>query len=112
MNAKAYHDKRKTVITVDTVRLLKSYGARAELSPINSGATKPYPHRRGLQTFLPLHKYPFDEWNRKRKGIDPIVELAVKNGVPDIRELVVGVEEIGGMQPRRILIGQHYRNNR
>lgn len=101
--ARAYRDKRQTVLTVDTARLLERHAARILLSPMNSGATKPYPWPRGPDTFLPLERYPFSAWDAKRKRKNPVVELTVTHSVPDIRELVLKVEEIGGDRPPTLL---------
>lgn len=94
--AAAYRDRRQTVLTVDTATLLSRHVDRILLSPINSGCTKPYPQPRGRDTFLPLVTYPFDEWDSKRRRRDPVVELTVQYSVPDIRDCVITVEEVGG----------------
>jgi hypothetical protein len=49
---------------------------RIVLSPMNSGCTKPYPHPRGLGTFLPIEEYPYDVWVARRRGREPLVEVA------------------------------------
>lgn len=101
--AAAYRDRRQTVLTVDTAALLARHADRVLLSPINSGCTKPYPQPRGRDTFLPLTSYPFEEWDRKRHRRDPVVELTVQNSVPDIRDCVITVEEVGGGLERVVL---------
>ena len=99
LHARAYRDKRQTVLTVDTAKLLARHEAGVLLSPINSGATKPYPAERGPDTFLPLARYPFAAWDEKRKRREPVVELTVTHSVPDIRDFVLRVEEYAGGQP-------------
>ncbi len=99
LGARAYRDKRQTVLTVDTARLLARHEARVLLSPINSGATKPFPAPRGPDTFLPLARYPFAYWDQKRKRREPVVELTVEHSVPDIRELVLRVEDYEAGHP-------------
>jgi hypothetical protein len=94
VNARAYKDERKTVIVLDTRKLLHRPSNRVLLSPMNSGCTKPYPHPRGRDTFKPLPEYPFAE--RRRKGLEPIVELAVDYLVSDVGEMVLSVDEVGG----------------
>jgi hypothetical protein len=101
--AKPYAKKRQTILIVDTQELLARHGERVVLSPINSGCTKPMPHPRGRDTFLPLERYPFDAWDRKRRGKDPIVELAVSDSVPDIHALVIEAVEEGGGEPTKVL---------
>ena len=99
LGARAYRQKRHTVLTVDSMGLLQKHAERAVLSPINSGATKPFPQPRGRDTFLLLKDYPFEKWDRKRRGRDPAVELAVIYSVPDIAEFVLRVENRGGGHP-------------
>ena len=59
---------------------------------MNSGCTKTYPHIRGLTTLRPLSIYPFAY--RSRRGLEPIVELAVGYLVPNVESLVLRVEEV------------------
>lgn len=103
LNARAYRGVRQTVLTIDTARLLDRHAERVLLSPINSGCTKPYPQPRGLDTFLPLSTYPFEEWDRRRHRKEPVVELTVVRAVSDVRNFVIQVEEIGGGVPGAIL---------
>lgn len=98
LGAKAYRSKRQTVLTISTARLLARHADRVMLSPINSGCTKPFPHPRGRDTFLPLDQYPFETWDQKRRGRDAVVELTVKHSVPDIKDVVTRVEEVGAGQ--------------
>jgi hypothetical protein len=94
VNAKPYRNERKTVIVLDTRKLLAMHSDKVLLSPMNSGCTAPYPHPRGLDTFKPLPEYPFDD--RRRKGLEPIVELAVDYLVSDVKGMVLSVDEVGG----------------
>lgn len=103
LHARAYRDKRQTVLTVDTARLLARHEARVLLSPINSGATKPFPAPRGPDTFLPMARYPFLFWEQKRKRKHSVVELTVTHAVPDIRDFVLRVEEYVGGKPDTLL---------
>lgn len=96
LGAAEYRAKRQTILTIDTAALLSRHADRVLLSPINSGCTKPYPAKRGWDTFLPLTEYPFDEWARKRSRQEAIVELTVRHSVPDLRDFVLQVEEVGG----------------
>ncbi len=99
IGARAYRDKRQTVIVLDTRLLLERHSEKVVLSPMNSGCTKPFPHARGKTTFLPLTEYPFSE--RLSRGLEPVVELAVDHGVEDISELALRVEEVGGGLPTK-----------
>ncbi|HEX8819114.1 MAG TPA: hypothetical protein VF794_04245 [Archangium sp.] len=103
LNARAYRDKRQTVLTVDTARLLARHEERVLLSPLNSGATKPFPAPRGPDTFLPMARYSFSYWDQKRKRREPVVELTVTHSVPDIRDFVLRVEEYVGGQPDTLI---------
>jgi hypothetical protein len=101
--ARAYRDKRQTVIVVDTRRLLERNHERVVLSPMNSGCTKPMAHPRGLNTFLPLSDYPYQD--RERRGLEPIVELAVESLVQEIHAVILTVLEIGGGTPPNTILG-------
>lgn len=108
--ARAYRDRRQTILEVRTSALVDRHGASVLLSPMNSGCTKPFPHPRGTDTFRPLAEYPFDERARKNRR-EPIVEVTVTRGVPDIRDLVLRVEECGGGKGNTLLYeGSHVRS--
>ena len=83
-----------------TQSVIENYRDRIELSPMNSGCTKPMPHPRGPDTFLPIDDYPYDFWRkiRKRKAGERVVELTVIGGVPDIAKYVVqaSIQSCGG----------------
>lgn len=104
MRARAYRDLRKTVIVLDTAGVLSSHASNILLSPMNSGATKPFAHRRGRETFLPLSVYPFDERSLERK--EAIVEFTVGGGVLNVLPLARRVEEVGGGRSSRVLVGR------
>jgi len=50
-----------------------------------------------------MARYPFSSWDEKRKRREPVVELTVSHSVPDIRDLVLRVEEYVGGQPDTLL---------
>ena len=90
MSAREYRGKTHTVLTVDTEALVRYYENKVTLCPLNSGNTSPYAHPRGLDSFHKLSTYPFKE--RFRKGdYYCVVELAVKDGVPDIAKYALRV---------------------
>jgi hypothetical protein len=103
MRARAYRDLRKTVLILNTEAVLDAHASKVLLSPMNSGATKPFPHARGRDTFLPLAAYPFEERLRARK--EAIVEFTVGGGVMNVTGLVQRVEEVGGSRASRVLVG-------
>ncbi|HEY3771158.1 MAG TPA: hypothetical protein VGN44_20970 [Candidatus Angelobacter sp.] len=84
---KAYADRGHLILEIDTAALLKQYGSKVSLTPLNTGSTSPFAHPRGLNSFLPPDRYPFEE-NRRKKGSrsKAIVELTVDHSVCDIRK--------------------------
>jgi hypothetical protein len=92
LSAGAYRHKQHCVLTVDTRVLVERHLDRITLSPRNSGCTKPMPHPRGRDCFLPVPEYPYEAWSRKRHKKDAVVELAVDYSVPDIADMVIEVE--------------------
>jgi hypothetical protein len=103
LSARAYRDRRQTVLTIDTAALLARHEPRVTLSPINSGCTKPNPQPRGRSTFLRMTDYPFAAWERKRGKRDTVVELAVDYAVADVAEVVLRVDERKGGTVRKVL---------
>lgn len=97
LGARAYRNNPQTVLTVHTQSLVEAHENRIELSPINSGSTIYNPSPRGKATFLPIRDYDYDYWRKKRGKDDAVVELIVRESVPDIRDHVVAVHDwIGG----------------
>lgn len=90
LGAQAYRDGRHEVLIVDTARLIRDYIANIELSPMNTGTTKPMAHPRGRATFLPPYQFPYKE--RLQRRLEPVKELTVIGGVPNVRDYVLGVE--------------------
>jgi hypothetical protein len=92
-------------LTVDTKKLLARHLKETVLSPINSGCTVPFPHSRGIDTFLPVGEYPYEEWRRKRgTAREAVVELAVLGGVRDIAEILTRVELRRGSDVLKVLV--------
>ena len=87
LKAAAYRSSRHLVIEVPTDQLIEGYSDRIELSPMNSGATVPFAHPRGLNTFTALDEYDFDEWRRKRGPGKAVVEVAVLDAVEGLTEV-------------------------
>lgn len=98
LGGREYREVPQTVLVVDTKQLLERHGARVELSPYNSGSTKPNPFPRGRDCFLPPEQFAFEEWTQKRSRKAVIVELTVVHSVPDLAEMVVEVYETGSGQ--------------
>jgi hypothetical protein len=88
--AGAYRRMEHLVLKVPTRPIVDAYYDRIQLSPMNSGCTKPMPHPRGPDTFLPIDEYPYQFWKkvRRRQRGERVVELTVIGGVPDIAKYV------------------------
>jgi hypothetical protein len=89
-NAKAYRDQEHHVLELDTRTLIKAHLRKITLSPINSGAVFANPAPRGLDTFLPIQRYPYSSF-LSRKSNKRVVELAVDYAVPNIEQFVTRV---------------------
>jgi hypothetical protein len=91
LGAKAYRKNPQTVLTVDTKSLVEAHERRIELCPINSGSTIYTPRPRGKKTFVSIGEYNYAYWRKKRGREDAVVELIVRESVPDIRDHVIAV---------------------
>lgn len=94
LDAREYRHRRQFVLTIRTRDLLETYEENTLLSPMNSGATKPYPHPRSLDTFVPVTSWPVEAWRRKHRASKTAVELLVRGGVQDIRRFVDSVQYV------------------
>jgi Family of unknown function (DUF7002) len=91
LTAGTYRMQEHDVLEIKAKPLIEAYREKLWFCPINSGCTKPFPHPRGRKTFQRLPHYPYEEWKRKRKTGERIVELAVDYAVPDVARFVVRV---------------------
>jgi hypothetical protein len=94
LNAKLNRQRTREVIVVDTLSLATAHAERIDLCPINSGTTIRKPARRGLHTFTPLLKYPFEDWRRLRGRLDDVQEVTVRNHVKDIADHTLEILQI------------------
>lgn len=94
LNARMYRNRPHDVPTVDTKTLVRDHLDRMTLSSINSGAAISQRDERGRQTFKSIADCHFDAY--KKRPQEPLVELAVKHEVGDIRKHVVRVERRHG----------------
>jgi len=108
LNAGAYAREAHDVLEIDTVSLIAAHRDHITLCPMNSGCTKPFPHPRGLDTFTSIDQYPYQDWKRKRRRGERVVELSVMGGVPDI---VQHVRRVVVMQRDETLELIYERNN-
>ncbi|MBX9700164.1 MAG: hypothetical protein K2X74_12060 [Acetobacteraceae bacterium] len=98
VGARMNRGRAREVLVFDTLPLARAHAERLELCPINSGATLRRPARRGLSTFTPLGAMSHAEWRRRRgmSAPDRILEVAVRDGVPDIARFLVERREVRG----------------
>jgi hypothetical protein len=99
LNAREYRNTRRLILTVDSRPLLEAYREKVVLSPMNSGNTSPFAHPRGADTFLPLDSYPFED--RRKRGLEIVVELGVLGGIPDVKQYVISADEVSEESVRR-----------
>ncbi len=99
LTARPYRELEHDVLEVDAAALVTAYRAKITLSPINSGATKPFPRARGRDTFLPIADYPYADWRVRRAAGERVVELSVLGGVPDMERFVLRVTTMRGERP-------------
>jgi hypothetical protein len=97
LGATRYRKSEQDVLVIDTKSLLDAHDAWVRLSPINSGATL-YPNAtaRGSDTFTTVEDYPYGERRRKKTVPEAVTELAVIDGVHDVRDHVIHVERRRG----------------
>jgi hypothetical protein len=103
LGARAYRDQRHALLVARTRGLLDRHAARTVLSPLNTGATKPMPHPRGRNCFVPLSLYPFAYWKQKRNVRDAVVELAVTGAVPDLVDVLERVSIVGRGEAEQVI---------
>ncbi|WP_308917470.1 DUF7002 family protein [Jannaschia sp. LMIT008] len=78
----------------DTARLLAPVWDRAEVAPINTGATLRAAARRGRATFAPLATLDWDAWRRARptRALDRAKEVTVRGPVPHAADAIEAIE--------------------
>jgi hypothetical protein len=84
-----FREQRQCVLTLDVRGLVKAHTDRIPLTHMNTGATWPFAHERGADTFCTIEGY------QRRRA----VERTVQREVRDIRNFVLKVEELGGGEP-------------
>lgn len=108
MSAGEYRNKAHTILRLDSARLVGRCLDRVALTNMNTGNTRPFPHKRGPHTFRSLDTYEY-EHRRKLSDYSAIVELTVIGGVSadELDHSVVRVEHAefrdGAFQVRDLL---------
>ena len=92
--AAAYQQEAQSILIVDTARLLERHADGTEISHMNTGATTPFAHPRGPETFRPLSDYPYDERRRRLGRAGALAEVAVRSAVPDVEACLVEVVSV------------------
>ncbi len=104
LNARPYRALEHDVLELDASALVMAYRQHITLSPINSGAARPFGTPRGRDTFLPIAEFPYSDWKRRRANKEAVVELCVSGGVPDVARFVRGVSVMRGAAVLRRLV--------
>ncbi len=91
---KAYEKDPQIVLTIDTRALVERYRDDVRLCQINSGQTLYNAQERGLDTFLPIERYPSGTGRVGTAGRPGVAELVVEHGVPDVAEFVLEVHRV------------------
>ncbi len=91
LGARLNRRRDREVLVFDTLSLARRHAERIDLCAINSGATMRRAARRGLSTFVPLHRYDYETWRRLRGRRDRLCEVTVRGGVPDVADHLVEV---------------------
>ena len=92
--AVAYRHEAQSVLHIDTRRLLELHADDVEVSHMNTGATAPFAHPRGPETFRPLREYPYEERRRRLGRRDALAEVTVRWAIPDVEACLIGVESL------------------
>lgn len=87
----AYAGMSHDLLVIDTAELVERHRDGIRLSPMNSGATKPFPHPRDLDLFKRFEEFPFDDRLKSHKRAKAVAEVCVVGGIRDIGEVVVDV---------------------
>jgi hypothetical protein len=91
MNGREYRNKEHVVLTIQTEPLVREHADKITLTAMNTGSTSPIAHPRGLASFSPLSRYPYEQ-RRRLNDYSAIVELVVDDGIRDLLNYIVRVE--------------------
>lgn len=94
LGAREYRGMPQVVLHVDTCALVARYEYEIRLCRFNSGACTQLNHPvRGHESWVPISRYPYDEYSRKHKKV-ALVEVTVPTAVPDVLEIATRVDHI------------------
>jgi hypothetical protein len=103
LTARPYREREHDVLEFDAAALVSAYRTGITLSPINSGATKPFPRNRGRDTFLSIPQYPYADWRARRAAGERVVEFCILGGVANVGGFVRRVTVMKGEQEVSVL---------
>lgn len=91
--AKEYRGHAQVILHVSTRMLVDRYESQIELCRFNSGAVMQMNHPvRGRESWMPIARYPHDEYRRRHGRVGALAEVTVLDAVPNVLELVVDIE--------------------
>lgn len=93
-NAKEYRAEGQVILHVDTRKLVERYEHHIQLCRFNSGAVTQRNHPlRSRDSWVPISRFPYEEYRRKHGRQNALAEVTVLDSVPDVVELTVELEE-------------------
>jgi hypothetical protein len=93
LGARAYRGRPQVVLTVDTGALVARHADAVRLCRFNSGACTHLSHPvRGPGSWSTIADYPYAAY--RRRYADPLAEVTVLGGVPDVTGILTDLELI------------------
>jgi len=93
-NAKEYRAEGQVILHVDTRKLVARYEHQIQLCRFNSGAVTQRNHPiRSRDSWLPISRYPYEQYRRKHGRGNALAEVTVLDSVLDIVDLTVELEQ-------------------
>jgi hypothetical protein len=97
--------RAQIVMVIDARALADRHGARAFVTPFNSGNARRAAAPRGLRTFVPVTRWIKQGWvteaapgQAPRRPNHPPAELAIEGGVPDVMSMLIDTCRLGAGQ--------------
>ncbi len=92
----AYRDDVQLVFVVRMADVVAEHHSQIRLSPMNSGATRPFAFPRSVGMFQTIEEF-------ERRNSDPVAEITVEVGVPNVWRLTERLEIWRGGEKVRVL---------